>query len=258
MTSINKSIKVVIPARYCSTRLPGKPLIDLCGEPMIIRVANRVSKALPFADLWIATDDLRIKDVVMASGYQVMLTSANHENGTDRIAELAEKLCWSDDEIIINIQGDEPLIDIDLLKSFSMFCADHESITMASVMVPITSIVDISDSNVVKVTTNRSGQATMFSRSPLPFCRDLPLNEWPVESFNRHVGIYAYKVCVIRTLSNTTPCQSEKLEKLEQLRALWLGFTISMLRWDQTLHAGVDSLDDVYRVRNILNNKLDW
>jgi len=258
MTSTNSRIKVVIPARYSSTRLPGKPLIDLCGEPMIIRVANRVSKALPFADLWIATDDLRIKDVVMARGYQVMLTSVNHENGTDRIAELAGKLCWSDDEIIINIQGDEPLIDIDLLKKFSIFCANDDSLAMASVMVPITSLVDINDSNVVKVTTNKSGHATMFSRSPLPFCRDLPSNEWPVASFNRHVGIYAYKTCVIRELSNTTPCQSEKLEKLEQLRALWLGFTISMLRWDQALHAGVDSLDDVYRVRNVLNNKLDW
>jgi len=258
MTSFNRSIKVVIPARYSSTRLPGKPLIDLCGEPMIIRVANRVSKALPLADLWIATDDLRIKDVVMASGYQVMLTSADHENGTDRIAELAKKLCWSDDEIVINIQGDEPLIDIDLLKKFSIFCANRDSLAMASVMVPIKSLVDISDSNVVKVTTNKSGQATMFSRSPLPFCRDLPLSEWPLEFFNRHVGIYGYKVWAMRELSNTAPCQSEKLEKLEQLRALWLGFTISMFSWDQTLHAGVDSLDDVYRVRNVLNNKLGW
>jgi len=258
MTSVNRGIKVVIPARYGSTRLPGKPLIDLCGEPMIVRVANRVSKALPLADLWVATDDLRIKDVVKASGYQAMLTSTHHESGTDRIAEIAEKLCWSDDEIIINIQGDEPLIDIDLLKKFAVFCVNHESLSMASVMVPMTSLVDINDSNVVKVITNKSGDASMFSRSPLPFCRDLPLNEWPIESFNRHVGIYAYKACVIRELSNSTPCQSEKLEKLEQLRALWLGCTISMLRWDQTLHAGIDSLDDVLRVRNVLNNKLDW
>jgi len=257
MTLINRSIKVVIPARYSSSRLPGKPLIDLCGEPMIIRVIKRVSKALPFADLWVATDDLRIQEVVLASGYQVMLTSTNHDSGTDRIAELAENLCWSVDEIIINIQGDEPLIDINLLKKFSDFCANHGALSMASVMVPITSLVDINDSNVVKVVINNSGQASMFSRSPLPFCRDLPLHQWPIESFNRHVGIYAYTVGVLQKLSNTPPCQSEKLEKLEQLRALWIGCTISMLRWDQTLHAGVDSLDDVYRVRNILNNNVD-
>jgi len=256
--SINRHIKVVIPARYGSTRLPGKPLIDLCGEPMVVRVANRVSQALPFADLWVATDDPRIKDVVMANGYQALLTCADHESGTDRIAELVEKLCWPDDEIVINIQGDEPLIDIDLLSRFSVFCINHPSLSMASVMVPITSSVDINDSNVVKVTTNKNSQATMFSRSPLPFCRDVPLNEWPLESFNRHVGIYAYKAGVLRELSKAPPCQSERLEKLEQLRALWLGITISMFKWNQKLHAGVDSFSDVHRVRDILNNKLDW
>lgn len=248
---------MVIPAHYNSSRLPGKPLIDLGGEPMIIKVASRVAKALPFADLWVATDDLRIKDVVLAYGYQVMITSTSHESGTDRIAEVSENLGWADDEIIINIQGDEPLIDIDLLQKFSGFCLIHIGLDMASVMAPITSLYDIDDINVVKVTVNKNGQATMFSRSPLPYCRDIPLKQWPVEYFNRHVGIYAYKASVLRELSNTPPCQSEKLEKLEQLRALWLGYHIEMLQWKQPLHAGVDTFDDVLRVRKILNKKVD-
>jgi 3-deoxy-manno-octulosonate cytidylyltransferase (CMP-KDO synthetase) len=257
MKSLNSKIKVVIPARFGSSRLLGKPLIDLCGIPMIIRVANRVSEALPLADLWIATDDKRIEDVAIGYGYQVMLTNVAHESGTDRIAEVSEKLGWLDGEIIINIQGDEPLIDIDLLQTFSAFCVNHNALDMASVLAPITSLYDIDDINVVKVTVNKSGQATMFSRSPLPYCRDIPLKQWPVECFKRHVGIYAYKACVLRELSNTPPCQLEKLEQLEQLRALWVGYHIAMLQWEQQTHAGVDTFDDVLRVRKILSKKVD-
>jgi len=253
----NKSIKVVIPARFASSRLPGKPLIDLCGHPMIIHVVNRVSSALPYADVWVATDDVRIKDVVLEYGYQVMLTNIHHESGADRIAELAQKLCWSDDETVINVQGDEPLIDIDLLQTFAKFCIEHKSLPMASVMTPATCLSDINDTNVVKVTVNQSGEATMFSRSPLPYCRDLIFNEWPFALFNRHVGIYAYKVSILTILTNAPPCEAEKLEKLEQLRALWLGYSISMLTWTNSIHAGVDSFDDVVRVRAILNNKAE-
>lgn len=248
----NNHLKVVIPARYASSRLPGKPLVDLCGQPMIIRVANQVRKAIPHADIWVATDDKRIENVVAESGHQVMLTGLDHESGTDRIAELVDKLGWSEDSTIINVQGDEPLIDIGLLQKFSEFCVNDSNLSMASVMAPLDGLSDINDPNVVKVTTNKNGHAMTFSRSPLPFFRDVPLESWPIDFFKRHVGIYAYRGSLLKILSTSEPCEIEKIEKLEQLRALWLGHSISMMNWKNALHAGVDSKDDVTRVRKIL------
>jgi 3-deoxy-manno-octulosonate cytidylyltransferase (CMP-KDO synthetase) len=256
MKSLNSKIKVVIPARFGSSRLPGKPLIDLCGMPMVIRVANRVSEALPLADLWIATDDKRVEDVAIGYGYQVMLTNVAHESGTDRIAEVAKNLGWSSDVIVINVQGDEPLIDVGLLKKFAQFCVINESLAMASVMVSVDCWQDINDPNVVKVTVNKAGHATTFSRSPIPYCRDVPLADWPIHLYNRHIGIYAYNAQVLTELSASPTNVLERLEKLEQLRALWLGFPISMLNWLEPIHAGVDCLDDVNRVRKILNNNV--
>ena len=256
MKSLNSKIKVVIPARFGSSRLLGKPLIDLCGMPMIIRVANRVSEALPLADLWIATDDKRIEDVAIGYGYQVMLTNVAHESGTDRIAEVTKNLGWSSDVTIINVQGDEPLIDVGLLKKFAQFCVINESLAMASVMVSVDCWQDINDPNVVKVTVNKAGQATAFSHSPIPYCRDVPLADWPIHLYNRHIGIYAYKASVLTELAASPTSVLERLEKLEQLRALWLGFPISMLNWLEPIHAGVDCLDDVNRVRKILNNNV--
>ena len=256
MKSLNSKIKVVIPARFDSSRLPGKPLIDLCGMPMVIRVANRVSEALPLADLWIATDDKRIEDVAIGYGYQVMLTNVAHKSGTDRIAEVTKKLGWPSDVTIINVQGDEPLINVSLLQKFAQFCVSNESLTMASVMVSVDCWQDIKDPNVVKVTVNKAGHATAFSRSPIPYCRDVPLADWPIHLYNRHIGIYAYKAKVLTELSASPTSVLERLEKLEQLRALWLGFPISMLNWLEPIHAGVDCLDDVYRVRKILNNNV--
>ena len=252
MNSSGLEIKVVIPARFGSSRLPGKPLIDLGGMPMVIRVATRVIHALPSVDLWIATDDHRIEEIVASHGYQVMMTNLEHKTGTDRIAELSAKLSWADDLIVINVQGDEPLVDIELLRKFSEFCVRNEMLDMASVMSPIASWEDINDPNVVKVTTNKSGEAITFSRSPLPYCRDIPLRQWPVNLYHRHVGIYAYKLKMLRELANTPECNLEKLEKLEQLRAIWLGYRISMLDWLEPLHAGVDSMADVERVVKIL------
>lgn len=256
MKSLNSKIKVVIPARFGSSRLPGKPLIDLCGMPMVIRVANRVSEALPLADLWIAADDKRIEDVAIECGYQVMLTNVDHKSGTDRIAEVTKKLGWPSDVTIINVQGDEPLINVNLLQKFAQFCVSNESLAIASVMVSVDCWQDIKDPNVVKVTVNKAGHATAFSRSPIPYCRDVPLADWPIHLYNRHIGIYAYKAKVLTELSASPTSVLERLEKLEQLRALWLGFPISMLNWLEPIHAGVDCLDDVNRVRKILNNNV--
>jgi 3-deoxy-manno-octulosonate cytidylyltransferase (CMP-KDO synthetase) len=255
VTLHSKKLKVVIPARYNSSRLPGKPLIDLYGKPMIIHVADRVRSALPSIEIWIATDDNQIKKTVENFGYSALMTSSNHESGSDRIAEVANKLKWADDTLIINVQGDEPLIETELLNSFAIFCSNNEALEMASVMAPIDSVKNIKDPNVVKVIVNNNGKAITFSRSPIPFFRDLSPNEWPAESYNRHVGIYAYRGSVLKKLASTSQCDIEKLEKLEQLRAVWLGYSISMMSWPVALDGGVDTADDVERVKKILNKR---
>lgn len=255
MTLHSKKLKVVIPARYNSSRLPGKPLIDLCGKPMVIHVADRVQSALPSIEIWIATDDNRIKNTVENFGYSALITSSKHESGSDRIAEVAKQLEWPDDTVIINVQGDEPLIETELLNSFAIFCSNNEVLEVASVMAPIDSVENINDPNVVKVLVNNSGNAITFSRSPIPFFRDLTPTEWPVEHYNRHIGIYAYRGSVLKKLASTPQCDIEKLEKLEQLRAVWLGYSISMMSWPVALDGGVDTANDVERVKKILNNR---
>lgn len=247
-------IKVVIPARYASTRLPGKPLIDLLGKPMVVRVAERVTQALPQADVWVATEDERILTRVQAAGYQVAMTQEDHESGTDRTAEMAANLGWADDSIIINVQGDEPLIDPILLQQFADFCASREPFTMASVMVDMESLDEVHNPNVVKLVTDAKSNALYFSRSAIPFVRDVDADAWPLAPFYRHVGIYAYRLKVLKQLANTPPCALEQLEKLEQLRALYLGIDIAMSHWQGELHAGIDSPADLERVLEVLNN----
>ncbi len=165
-------LKVVIPARYASTRLPGKPLVDLLGVPMVLRVVQRVQAALPTADVWVATDDQRIYDVVHEASCQVAMTRTDHASGTDRTAELASSLAWPDDSIIINVQGDEPLIEPLLLQQFAQFCAAQAAFTMASVMVDMAQQEEVHNPNVVKLVTDANGHALYFSRSAIPFLRD--------------------------------------------------------------------------------------
>lgn len=248
-------IKVVIPARYASTRLPGKPLIDLLGKPMVVRVAERVAQALPQADVWVATDDERILNIVQASGYQVAMTREDHESGSDRTAEMAVNLGWADDSIIINVQGDEPLITPVLLQQFADFCASREPFTMASVMVDMESLDEVHNPNVVKLVTDANSNALYFSRSAIPFVRDVEADVWPLAPFYRHVGIYAYRLIELKQLANTPPCALEQLEKLEQLRASYLGIDIAMLHWQGELHAGIDSPADVERVLEVLKSQ---
>ncbi|MCP4881951.1 MAG: 3-deoxy-manno-octulosonate cytidylyltransferase [Gammaproteobacteria bacterium] len=249
-------LKVVIPARYASTRLPGKPLVDLLGVPMVLRVVQRVQAALPTADVWVATDDQRIYDVVHEASCQVAMTRTDHASGTDRTAELASSLAWPDDSIIINVQGDEPLIEPLLLQQFAQFCAAQAAFTMASVMMDMAQQKEVHNPNVVKLVTDANGHALYFSRSAIPFVRDMPADQWPLGSFYRHVGIYAYRLCELKRLSTTPPCALEQSEKLEQLRALYLGIPIAMMHWQGALHGGIDSPEDVTRVQAILSNGL--
>ena len=246
--SICSKVRIVIPARFASTRLPGKPLVDLAGQPMIVRVHQRVKSALPDADVVVAIDDKRIGEVLDAAGILYLMTSSNHESGTDRTEEVASLAGWSDEDVVINVQGDEPLVPVELLQAFARFCVDQSTLAMATIAVPIDSLAHVRDPNVVKLTVDRQGNAIVFSRSPVPYCRDVPETDWPTTPFLRHVGIYAYRRSVLHSVTSSPMCDLERLEKLEQLRALWLGVDIRVMPWADMPPHGVDTPADVERV----------
>ncbi len=248
----SRSIRVVIPARFGSSRLPGKPLVDLAGKPMVVRVYEAVRSALADVDITVAADDSRIADVLNEYAVPNVSTRPDHDSGTDRIAEVARFKGWSDDDIVINVQGDEPLVPMELLRAFSAFLRERETLSMATIAVPVESYEQLDDPNLVKLVTNAAGEAMLFSRAAIPFNRDLKKADWPLVEYLRHVGIYGYRNAVLQRLTDTPPCSLERSERLEQLRALWLGIPISVMRWHVSPPHGVDTLDDVSRVSAIL------
>lgn len=160
---------------------------------------------------------------------------------------------WPADDIVINVQGDEPLIPVDLIQAFSRFCMDNADFQMGTIAVPLGERAHIHDPNVVKLTVDMQGNAIVFSRSPVPFCRDQALEDWPVAMFLRHVGIYAYRRATLGKLTAVPPCDLERMEKLEQLRALWLGIEIKVMSWDSIPPHGVDTPEDAERVVALLS-----
>jgi 3-deoxy-manno-octulosonate cytidylyltransferase (CMP-KDO synthetase) len=253
LSSDRAAIHVVIPARFGSTRLPGKPLIDLAGVPMIVRVYEAVQAALPSTvDIIVATDDERIVASLDAHRIPVRMTDPEHRSGTERCAQVARELDWNPDDVVVNVQGDEPLVPAALLDSFVQFCADAPSFDMATIAVPLTDVSHLSDPNVVKLVVGATGQAIMFSRSAIPFCRDLPQSDWPLSAYLRHVGIYAYQCSALWRLTGSPSCELEEIEKLEQMRAVWLGMPIRVFVWPESPPPGVDTNEDVARVREIL------
>ncbi|HYS66141.1 MAG TPA: 3-deoxy-manno-octulosonate cytidylyltransferase [Paraburkholderia sp.] len=252
-------VRVVIPARYGSTRLPGKPLIDLAGKPMIVRVYERVKYALPGATVMVATDDPRIHDVLAARDIPCTMTDPAHASGTDRAAEVARRAGWGDDDIVLNVQGDEPLVPPALLQAFAGYCGVARELAMATIASPIADPYLVNDVNIVKVVTDRNNRALFFSRAPIPLTRDrrreiIAENAVP-EVFFRHIGIYAYRNAVLQQVTGSAPCDMERREQLEQLRALWLGIPILVMRWSDSVPAGVDTPDDVARVSNLFNQR---
>jgi 3-deoxy-manno-octulosonate cytidylyltransferase (CMP-KDO synthetase) len=246
------TFRIVIPARYASTRLPGKPLADIGGKPMVVRVVEAVA-ACRAAEVWVATDDERVKLAVEADGYQAIMTGADHATGTDRLAEVAALLDWPDDAIVVNVQGDEPLIPNDLVTAIAGALEHNQAAAIATAAHEITDIVEFLNPNVVKVVTDSRGQAAYFSRAPIPWPRDafaadrtgLPPGFAP----QRHIGIYAYRVSFLKRYTALTPSPLEQWESLEQLRALWHGFVIQVVNWRQAPQAGVDTEADLERVR---------
>ena len=244
--------RIVIPARYASTRLPAKPLADIAGKPMIVRVIERVRDA-GASEVWVATDHEDVRAVVSAAGAAVMMTRADHPSGTDRLAEVAALRGWADEDIVVNVQGDEPLIDPAIVVAVAEALAADGEAAIATAAHAIADAAEAFNPNVVKVVCDAAGRALYFSRAPIPWARDA----WAVQRdalpsglpMLRHVGLYAYRVGFLRRYAGLAPSPLEHWEALEQLRALWHGYPIRVLELAEAPAAGVDTPQDLERVR---------
>lgn len=238
---------VVIPARYASTRLPGKALADIAGRPMIAHVVDRARESSA-ARVIVATDDQRIADAVSQLDCEVCLTRANHESGSDRLAEVVQNLAFDDDEIIVNVQGDEPLIPGKLIDQVAAALNLAGDAVMSTAAKAIEEESDIDNPNLVKVVFSRTGRALYFSRAPIPFARDgRYANAW------HHIGIYAYRASFLRRYDQLVRSELERTESLEQLRVLDNGDSIMVETVDYDTGVGVDTIDDLERVRRLMS-----
>ena len=248
--------KIVIPARHASSRLPGKPLLDIAGKPMILRVLERALGA-GADEVWVATDHTGIAGVVEKAGGKVIVTSAEHPSGTDRLAEVATRLGWSDDTIVVNVQGDEPLIPPQLIDDVAAALAADAEAAIATACHPLESAEEFFNPNVVKLVMDARGRALYFSRAAIPWARDafaadrsaLPAN---LPAY-RHIGLYAYRAGFLKRYSSLAPSPLEQWEALEQLRAMAHGYPIQVMVLDHAPPAGVDTADDLERVRRVFD-----
>jgi 3-deoxy-manno-octulosonate cytidylyltransferase (CMP-KDO synthetase) len=232
--------------------LPAKPLADIGGKPMVVRVVEAAMRCSA-TEVWVATDDERVRAVVSSHGYRVLMTNPQHASGTDRLAEVATALDWADEEIVVNVQGDEPLIEPALIDSVAAILAADPAAAVATAAHPLVDPDDFFNSNVVKVVCDRDCRALYFSRAPIPWARDafavsprlLPDNLGAM----RHIGLYAYRAGFLRRYGQLAPSPLEGIEALEQLRVLWHGFVIRVARFDHPPEPGVDCAEDLERVR---------
>jgi 3-deoxy-manno-octulosonate cytidylyltransferase (CMP-KDO synthetase) len=242
---------VVIPARIASTRLPGKPLLEIGGKPMVIRVAEQAARS-GAQQIIIATDAAAIYDTAEQHGHLAAMTRVDHNSGTDRIAEVVAQYNWADDTIVVNVQGDEPLIPPELIRAVATHLQQHPECAIATACHAIHDEASLRNPNIVKTVLDKNGNALYFSRAPIPYPRDvfatqtkLP-KELPVL---RHIGIYAYRASFLRTYSQLTPCALEQFEALEQLRALYHGYKIGVTIAAEAPPAGVDTQTDLEMAR---------
>jgi 3-deoxy-manno-octulosonate cytidylyltransferase (CMP-KDO synthetase) len=244
--------KVLIPARMRSTRLPGKMLAEVGGKPLVAWAAQR-AKESGAGEVVIATDHEDIATALRAAGWRVCLTSPEHETGTDRLAEAVAQLGWGDDDIVVNVQGDEPLLDPALVREVASTLARHPGASIATAVHRITEARSFFDPNVVKVVIDEDSHARYFSRAPVPYARDAfaQSRDTLPQGFPayRHIGIYAYRVRYLKAYSGLEATPAERFEALEQLRALGHGHRIAVMVWAGALEAGVDTPDDLERVR---------
>ena len=246
---------VIVPARLASTRLPRKPLADIGGVPMVVRVA-RAAAASGADRVAVAADSPEIVDACSAHGVEAMLTRADHASGTDRLAEAVEHLGLADDALVVNVQGDEPLMPAAVVRRVAEALAERPDCAIATACHPLHDAAEFFSPNVVKVVTDANGRALYFSRAPIPWSRDafaaardrLP----PGLPARRHVGLYAYRAGFLRRFPQLPPAPLEQHESLEQLRALAHGFGIAVIELPEALPPGVDTPEDLERVRALL------
>lgn len=239
---------VVIPARYASSRLPGKPLADIAGISMIERVYQRALQS-GASRIVVATDDKRVADAVDQFGGEVCMTRDDHNSGTERLAEVITKLQLSADTVVVNVQGDEPFIPPLIIRQVAQNLAGQQKAQMATLAVPLHDATEIANANIVKVVTDKDGYALYFSRSVIPFDRDGSIQHELAAHYRRHIGIYAYRASFIQRYVNWPASQLEQIESLEQLRVLWHGEAIHV---DTALEApalGVDTPADLELAR---------
>ena len=258
---------VLIPARLASTRLPNKPLADIGGIPMVVRVAQRVSSADAGAQpvrVVVAADDRSITDTCARYGIESVLTRSDHASGSDRLAEACDLLALDDTHIVVNVQGDEPLIEPRLVGAVATLLYEHTDASMSTAAHPISSLEDFLSSNVVKVVIDAHAYALYFSRAPIPLARDDAGSAWWTNPQGpkrpallaaaplRHIGIYGYRAGFLRQFPQLPPAPLEQVEALEQLRALWHGHRIAVHLTQQDPGPGVDTPQDLERVRALI------
>jgi 3-deoxy-manno-octulosonate cytidylyltransferase (CMP-KDO synthetase) len=242
---------VLIPARLASTRLPNKPLADLGGAPMVVRVAQRAQ--LSQADkVVVATDSPEVMDACARFDIQAVMTAADHASGSDRLAEACTLLGMPDDAVVVNVQGDEPLIDVALMDAVAQLLADRPDCAMSTVAHAIDRAADYLNPNVVKVVLDAQQTAMYFSRTPIPAARDHADQPWPgLLKPLRHVGIYGYRAGFLKAFPRLPPAPVEQLERLEQLRALWHGYKIAVHITQEAPGIGVDTAEDLMAARQL-------
>lgn len=249
---------VIVPARHASTRLPGKMLADICGKPLIVRTAERARES-GAESVVIATDNDLIASAVRAEGFDAILTREDHPSGTDRIAEAAAVLGLSPDALVVNVQGDEPLIEPGLIRAVALLLEATPGAAMATACHAIRDAEEFFNANVVKVVLDGEGYARYFSRAPIPWARDAfakTKNLLPKGlPCHRHVGIYAFRGRFLARFPQLMPAPIEEFEALEQLRALWHGFQIAVAVRPDAPHAGVDTAQDLERVRAVFASR---
>lgn len=252
---MSQAFTVVIPARFASSRLPGKPLQDIAGKPMIQHVWEQAQKSSA-QRVVVATDDSRIVEACQGFGAEVVMTRVDHNSGTDRLAEVAGQLGLDSDAIVVNVQGDEPLIPPIIIDQVAANLAANPQAGIATLAEPIDDVQALFNPNVVKVVTDKQGLALTFSRAPLAWARDAfakSRDELPEGvPYRRHIGIYAYRVGFLHDFVAWGPCWLEDTECLEQLRALWNGVRIHVADALEAPAAGVDTAEDLERVRRLL------
>ena len=244
---------IVIPARFASSRLPAKPLLLIHGRPMILRVVDQAKKVEGFDDLCVATDDERIAEICRAEGVDVVLTSPDHPSGTDRLSEVARLKGWAEDDIIVNVQGDEPLLPAKLVKQVSQLLVDNPNCSMSTLCEPISVLDEFQRDSIVKVVMSKHSEALYFSRATIPYDRDGAKQKQQSmhSSAYRHLGLYAYRVKLLQEYVTWDQGVLEKLESLEQLRVLENGHRIAIAIAEANLPPGVDTQEDLDRLNSM-------